>query len=412
MGFQTVIQIDQDKYWTPHPENLAMEQGQVRGINSENGDRDEFIPLPDNLFFDAGLKFRVHSPYEPASIDDLGSYIPTGQSCFVAIQMIDRSYYEVPWSRCERDKEIAILKGERRTDIRQALKTDLKNQLLDNRTGFTFFSKYTRLGCIHECIRNMMVDICGGCVPHLHILDHKLETTPECSGLKSIKCMYDYAFEYKYIQSQCYEQGTSILKNGTEVDPICYDKSNYYLRTEYCKSTERCPLPCHTDDYKTQISYATFPSKAAATMWSNYMVSNIKKKKKDRKNFCAAGDDKNIKRPKKAKNKIKIKNTFSPQYLSENLLSLNVYFHADSYIKMQQNIKFDLFQLFSGVGAQMGLWLGISVATIMSAVQKESVSTVRKVKRVSQSFDFGGLKGWSVDRLKVVMDRRSDSVFK
>lgn len=252
MGFSVVVNVHQDIYY--------------------------YDPIGANM--DAGIKYRVHAPYEPSLISDYGNFIGTGQRCYTSVELKDQSYYKKPWGRCERDKEIKILES-----------------TSSPRNGMKFFSRYSRNGCILECLRLVMIEQCG-CVMHDFIIDKDLEDTPECSGFESIECSHRYYDEINHLSEECdrmSDLSATTTKNNTsskskpkarksnstaedaldaelglkEENP-CHD-DNLLAKVRGC--SQDCPFSCHYDEYKTEISYATFPSKSAAKMWSKYVSS-------------------------------------------------------------------------------------------------------------------------------------------
>ena len=56
---------------------------------------------------------------------------------------------------------------------------------------------------------------------------------------------------------------------------------------------------------------------------------------------------------------------YSYSDLSENLIYLDIYFDDMRITKIQENIADNLSSLVSDVGGQLGLWLGISILTVV-----------------------------------------------
>lgn len=341
MGFSIVINVNQDKYF--------------------------FDPSGANL--DAGIKFRVHAAYEPPEIENYGDFVGTGQRCYTTVQLKDETFYETPWGRCQRKMEIDIMKGTKNEDGT----TD------DNVKGFDgmkFYSRYTRNGCIKECLRSEMIRDCS-CVPYNHILDKARENVTECTGKKAMECSAKYHEQLSFLVNNCMDKTSSVTNKsrnrrsvsssisfGTKSQMKVRDgamssksegaqvaiagkkgqdrkvgnsqggftilkpagsrkagarrkpnqssvtkslektfskkpksknqdssegedhnkdssKESSGLDSDKCKEDYlvarvkdcmyKCPFSCHYDKYDTEISYATFPSKSAALMWSKYL---------------------------------------------------------------------------------------------------------------------------------------------
>lgn len=65
-------------------------------------------------------------------------------------------------------------------------------------------------------------------------------------------------------------------------------------------------------------------------------------------------------------------------------MALNVYFAKDSFIEITEDQKLDFYQVFSGLGGQMGLWLGISVMTVLEYLQYFGGASLVKYKQYTE----------------------------
>uniref|UniRef100_A0A3B3ZB53 Acid sensing ion channel subunit 1 n=1 Tax=Periophthalmus magnuspinnatus TaxID=409849 RepID=A0A3B3ZB53_9GOBI len=93
---------------------------------------------------------------------------------------------------------------------------------------------------------------------------------------------------------------------------------------DYCV----CETPCNLTRYGKEMSFVKIPSKASA----KYLAKKFNK---------------------------------TEQYISENILVLDIYFEALNYETIEQKKAYELAGLLGDIGGQMGLFIGASILTIL-----------------------------------------------
>uniref|UniRef100_A0A8C9VQS4 Acid-sensing ion channel 1 n=1 Tax=Scleropages formosus TaxID=113540 RepID=A0A8C9VQS4_SCLFO len=93
---------------------------------------------------------------------------------------------------------------------------------------------------------------------------------------------------------------------------------------DYCV----CETPCNTTRYSKELSFVRIPSKASA----KYLAKKFNK---------------------------------SQQYISDNILVLDIFFEALNYETIEQKKAYEVAGLLGDIGGQMGLFIGASILTIL-----------------------------------------------
>uniref|UniRef100_A0AAY4BJ39 Acid-sensing ion channel 1 n=1 Tax=Denticeps clupeoides TaxID=299321 RepID=A0AAY4BJ39_9TELE len=93
---------------------------------------------------------------------------------------------------------------------------------------------------------------------------------------------------------------------------------------DYCS----CETPCNTTRYSKELSFVKIPSKASA----KYLAKKFNK---------------------------------SEQYISDNILVLDIFFEALNYETIEQKKAYEIAGLLGDIGGQMGLFIGASILTIL-----------------------------------------------
>ena len=100
----------------------------------------------------------------------------------------------------------------------------------------------------------------------------------------------------------------------------------------------RCGLSCHREVYKVDVSTLRFPSESNTDAWVKYFTKRGELEK-------------------------------DHAYCRRNLVGINVYFTSERFLLQTQKKAFDLYQMISDLGGQLGLWLGLSVTTFAEILQ-------------------------------------------
>ena len=114
-----------------------------------------------------------------------------------------------------------------------------------------------------------------------------------------------------------------------------------------------CPTPCKSTTYDYHVSYSEFPNNhliSKTNFTSNYkdILPSIRE---GLDNQSYVDFEQNLK-----------------THLSDNLIYLDIYFDDMKVTKVEQNIADNISSLISDLGGQLGLWLGISILTVVEII--------------------------------------------
>ncbi|XP_067036372.1 acid-sensing ion channel 2-like [Acropora muricata] len=169
----------------------------------------------------------------------------------------------------------------------------------------TSFS-YSKPACIIGCISKFIVENCK-CRP----IEYKDRSVPLCGPMDTILCLFP-----KY--------------------------NEFVVSKEKADCEESCTQPCEQTEYETTLSYAGLQrdvfikwlnsSQDTTGMYENFPKMTYSEKK---------------------------------EYIDENIISLDVYFQDLNYDEIVQVPKFEIFSLIANLGGNFGLFLGISLLSIL-----------------------------------------------
>ncbi|NXK76745.1 ASIC5 protein, partial [Amazona guildingii] len=160
--------------------------------------------------------------------------------------------------------------------------------------------------------------------------DHKIYSTNGC--LQECKA--------RYIQDWCGCLPFILPGNGTECDllkyyncvyPAVYDIEMKGLCTVGTHNST-CPAPCEETDYPTTVTYSSFGGENAI----KYYSAKLKK---------------------------------TPEYIRQNLVSIDIKYRDLSYKITQQQKALTVSELLADVGGQLGLFCGASMITIIELLE-------------------------------------------
>nr|XP_009861518.1 acid-sensing ion channel 5-like [Ciona intestinalis] len=112
---------------------------------------------------EAGIRFQLHSKFEPPEVHKYGVGIPTGMKAFSTIQRTETSLVESPWGKCN-----------------PGTQRNLK-----------YFDTYTLSSCVQECFTDHLVERCG-CRT---FEQYWASDVPECSIEQMLNCSTAYVAE-------------------------------------------------------------------------------------------------------------------------------------------------------------------------------------------------------------------------
>ena len=189
--------------------------------------------------------------------------------------------------------------------------------ICDEETNSEELHNYSLAECLESCYIENVIKSCG-CKPHSALGYTIWKETPECNLLHMTN-------------PQCRSE-ISILKNKIEPN--------------FCN----CYQPCHSLGYKTSTTYSQFPSK--------YMIDNFEEHFSDIAGFLQEGTN-------------ETKEEFHDnieRHLRENMVYLDIYYEDLKFTLVEESRSDYEVDLISDMGGTFGLWLGMSLWTIVELV--------------------------------------------
>ena len=111
---------------------------------------------------DAGVRFVIHSPYEPPDVDFSYKSVGVGKGAYVELAQSVHKYLEAPWGSCRPE--------------------------IEKITNCSENTRYSRLGCMRDCkIKQFHLKICK-CVPFFLLTEETKGKFPECLPTQLIEC--------------------------------------------------------------------------------------------------------------------------------------------------------------------------------------------------------------------------------
>ncbi|XP_061187346.1 FMRFamide-activated amiloride-sensitive sodium channel-like isoform X1 [Saccostrea echinata] len=303
-----------------------------------------------NVGHTAGLRVQVHAPETMPSPMDHGFDIPPGYSSSVGLKAVMNSRKAYPYGNCTYDR----------------LKRNPKYRN-------TIFS------CFQLCKQEIVIKECNcrtSGLPHTQ----SQSNLSYCGTFKNWQTLY-----------------TELTKTGT------FNRTNLYNRKLDCEvkvlhrlSNDRsyevgcqCFQPCQETSYQKSISLSYWPLEfyqynalqnfygilQDSTRINNSFMSEayynlheiIKKYEPLAQNMTKENQQQMLyadipmdERQRQAR---------ATQLIHQNLLRLNVYLEDLSVIEFKQMADYDIADLLSDIGGTLGLWMGISILTIMELVE-------------------------------------------
>ncbi|XP_032225908.2 acid-sensing ion channel 3 isoform X2 [Nematostella vectensis] len=192
------------------------------------------------------------------------------------------------------------------------LPTPYNTKCGENITDFNrYFSvNYSMSTCGKQCLHDYGIKKCG-CQPIYPIT----KGVPLCALNDTFECIYPtYYGKFPREAAECFKK--------------------------------YCPVPCDYTKYETKLSYASAISNALARSLPTHLTES--------KDVADAFSD--------------IQNMTEQErkrFFRENVATLDVYFEELSYDKIEQKPSFDSWSLIGNIGGYLGLFLGMSVLTVM-----------------------------------------------
>ena len=295
--------------------------------------------LHNHIAFSAGVRAQVHAPNTMPSPADHGFDVPPGYSTSVGLKAMLHSRLPHPHGNCTYNN----LEGER----------EYKN------TIFT---------CLQLCKQRLLVRVCGcktAALPMYKETDPRMGEIPFCGTIKNWKDLIDdfKAKEKVELNSlMCEEKVLQNLNNDRSYEKSC-----------------GCFQPCHETAYQKSLSLSYWPLEfyQLSVLQELYihrnisMTSNLIKDAYERLN-----DIQERYRP-YAMSGLHVEYNTSDlndkirasAAIRQNLIRLNIYLEDLSMVEFLQMPAYEHTDLFADIGGTLGLWMGISVLTVMEFIE-------------------------------------------
>ncbi|KAL9969463.1 hypothetical protein ACROYT_G021683 [Oculina patagonica] len=173
--------------------------------------------------------------------------------------------------------------------------------------------KYSKPACLMQCLSRFVIKTCG-CRP----VEYEDLEVPICAPNDSVLCMFP---AYRTF-------GSSEEKDECEED---------------------CTQPCEHIEYETSLSYAG--------LQRNVFIQNLNSSVNITKDFPFYEHFLKMTVPEKM------------AYIDDNIISLDIYFQDMSYDEIEQTPVFQGWTLIANLGGNFGLFLGMSILTILEFVE-------------------------------------------
>ena len=167
---------------------------------------------------------------------------------------------------------------------------------------------YTQIECIYQCFQKFVFEECNCSLSYFpNLSNHRICLVNDIKDLECIFKLLPVIFTTNFIMSNCF--------------PLC-------------------PLECKSRKYMTSITYTEYPIRSFEKDYMAYP---------------------NVRR-------IYSNKTFSTS-LGSNLVSLLIYYDSLSYTSITESPNLDFVTLLSNIGGIAGLFLGISLLSIVEIIE-------------------------------------------
>ncbi|XP_067683451.1 FMRFamide-activated amiloride-sensitive sodium channel-like [Haliotis asinina] len=297
--------------------------------------------MNSNILHSAGVRVVVHAPNTMPSPVNHGFDVPPGYSSSIGLKAVLHTRLSEPYGNCTNE------------DL-------LGTQVYRN----TFFS------CLQLCQQRLIMSQCG-CMSS-DLPETEAENVTFCGVIENWKDLMHKAMnsnETRHVdlpKLKCEQQLIQKMSHDRS-----YEKS--------CK----CFQPCHETTFQKSVSLSYWPLEfyqlnalqllygdkinqnfmhEAYTYLSN--LANLTKLKSDRND---SRTENIIKQSYSLSEKEKTER--ASNLIRQNLLRLNIYLEDLSVVEFRQLPAYGLADLFADIGGTLGLWMGISVLTIMELME-------------------------------------------
>ncbi|XP_059143117.1 FMRFamide-activated amiloride-sensitive sodium channel-like [Physella acuta] len=325
---------------------------QMHSTGPENGlslvisvEKDDPIPgtygvynFENNIMHSAGIRVVVHAPGSMPSPVDHGFDIPPGYSSSVGLKALLHSRLPEPYGNCTEGSL-------------QGMHT-YRN---------TFFA------CLQLCKQKLIIARCG-C---------KSSALPDLPNVNVSFCgvISNWLGFFMEVRKMNMSEPPLVPIPALE----CEERVQHEVNNDRAyEATCQCYQPCSETSYLKSVSLSYWPLEfyqVNAVEKFFGIKDNSGKQKFMEKAFKILDKQRNITQtPTKKlrtapdKNQRKEANEAS-DYIRQNMLRLNIYLEDLSVVEYRQLPAYGLADLFADIGGTLGLWMGISVLTIMELVE-------------------------------------------
>ena len=286
--------------------------------------------IKNHIAHSSGVRVQVHAPNTKPSPADHGFDVPPGYSSSVGLKAILHSRLPDPHGNCTSD-----------------------NLMGDRPYRNTIFS------CLQLCKQKILVKICQ-CKTAALPMFQGTEDIPFCGTIKNWKRKMDVFMAKEKVELMylaCEDKVLQNLANNRSYEQTC-----------------ECFQPCKETSYQQSLSLSYWPLEfyqlnAMQVFYkdkvkTNPMQTAFSKLDEIQKRYAPlAGHGVQY-------NRSDLEDMLrSSTLIRQNLLRLNIYLEDLSIVEFTQMPAYELADLFADIGGTLGLWMGISVLTIMELVE-------------------------------------------
>lgn len=297
--------------------------------------------IESNIANSAGVRIVIHAPNTMPSPVDHGFDIPPGYSTSVGLKALMHTRLSEPYGNC-------------------------------TTKGLKGLPKYTHtiFSCLALCKQKIVVEKCE--CKSSGLPDDGHDNVTLCGSIPNWKYMFHNANEHPkdflLFKLDCEEKVLKKMANDRSYEIAC-----------------QCFQPCHETSYQKSISLSYWPLEfyqynALQTLYKEtinetflneayiYLETTIKEAEKH--DVHKETQDKMSDKEKASAHEIgRDKQIRASNLIRQNLLRLNIYLEDLSIVEFHQMPAYELADLFADIGGTLGLWMGISVLTIMELME-------------------------------------------
>ncbi|KAK3103995.1 hypothetical protein FSP39_023507 [Pinctada imbricata] len=303
----------------------------------------------DNIAHSAGIRVQVHAPNTMPSPVDHGFDIPPGYSSSVGLKTVLNSRLSNPHGNCTK-------------------------HMLTGRDTY----RNTIFSCLLMCKQRIVEKKCGCKSSGLPDTGSNMSY---CGTIHDWKDLYGEMVRKRELNMHSGQKTSLYIK-----DLECEEENLHHLSNDRSYEANcKCFQPCKETTYQKSLSLSYWPlefyqydaltklygSKIDQTfMKEAYVYLNDSIKKYEDLYYKSSTEEERKELLQKSMNWTERQKLLrSTELIHQNLLRVNIYFEDLSVVEFKQMPAYELADLFADIGGTLGLWMGISVLTIMELVE-------------------------------------------